>query len=179
MIALLLDVVQLQQVVIDDPFDDVEESPTEQEQTDKGPGRPRCRRAAERRPNEEESGDGEDPGRRVKQTIAQCVRLKSRDGRRRVVIDMANHVMPLQNLVQDDPIEESPEPEAKKDTPGSESLPVDVGVHRSVSSFAQLAPARVLTACWSRPWRPLLWSGPGRGRGRLIDQFLCIAHAKA
>ncbi len=57
-------------------------------------------------PQQKEPGDREHVGRGVKQPVAEGVRLQAIYGCGRVFGDVADHVVPLQDLVQHDPVKE-------------------------------------------------------------------------
>ena len=46
------------------------------------------------------------PGRQVEEPVGQCVRLEPGDGVGRVVAGVGEHVVPLQDLVENDPVDE-------------------------------------------------------------------------
>jgi hypothetical protein len=65
-----------------------------------------------RSPENEEASDHEEVGRTVKNTVPEGVELEVLDGVHR--IPAAQHVMPLQHLMQNDAVEEAPEPQAQE-----------------------------------------------------------------
>lgn len=79
-----------------------------------------------------------EPGRAVKQSVPQRVRLQTGDCRDRIVTVVAEHVVPLQDLVQDDPVHKSSEPDPEQDPGGA----------RTSNRFVRvLLPARVGAPC--------------------------------
>ena len=123
------DVVHAEQVMIDETLDQVERTPADEEETDvRAPwrGHPSLLPHADGKPHPDEH---EDPRRQVEQTVGDRVRLQPGDRRRRVSVGGRQHVMPLQDLVQDDAIDEAAQPDAQQQTgqhgwsraPGDES----------------------------------------------------------
>jgi hypothetical protein len=51
----------------------------------------------------------------MEESVGEGVRLEARDRRLRVAALAGQHVVPLQDLVQDDAVDEAAEPEAKQD----------------------------------------------------------------
>src|SRR5829696_1814190 len=59
-------------------------------------------------------GDG-DPGERMEEAVRKRVRLEARHRRGRVAALAAQHVVPLEDLVEDDAVDEPAEPDAEED----------------------------------------------------------------
>jgi hypothetical protein len=87
---------------------------TGQEQTNLEPPGWREPALLPRDKHEQGSNEDEHPHRKVKQPVGDGVRLQPFDGCDRVSLSVANHVMPLQQLVDDDAINEATEPEPKQ-----------------------------------------------------------------
>jgi hypothetical protein len=69
-----------------------------------------------RRHREDGRGEKAGPGCRVEQPVRERVRLQPGDGRCRVAVDVTQHVVPLENLVQHDAVHESTEAHAIEQT---------------------------------------------------------------
>ena len=78
------DVVEAEEVVIDDPFHDVEQAPADERATDQRPDAARPMTSAVRGHEHEHAGNGQGPGRGVKQAVAERVCLQVLQGRRRL-----------------------------------------------------------------------------------------------
>src|SRR4051812_49835482 len=100
------------QVVIDNTFNSVETSKTEQHCPDQELRRPVEMPAVRRPPKEEQADQNEKICRTVKDAVPSRVEFQVLDG-----VDgkpTAEHVMPLQHLMQHDAIEETAQPEAEE-----------------------------------------------------------------
>jgi hypothetical protein len=104
------DVMDAKDLVIDQPFDNVEDSPP-------GDDQPEVETPVGSEPSlppSADCGDGtcqdQEPSSDVEESIGQCVHLEPGDRLHRLFV--TDHVVPLQDLVQDDAIDEAPEAEA-------------------------------------------------------------------
>lgn len=102
--------VDTEEVVIDDALDQVEDAPAgEHEAEVEAPvrGQPTLTPRGDRGDRAEED---EEPGRDVEEPVGQRIHLESGDGGHRVVLDVTDHVVPLEDLVQTIPSMNPPKP---------------------------------------------------------------------
>ena len=66
-------------------------------------------------PEEKQTGQGEEVGCGVKEPVAERVRFQTGDRGGGVGVDVAHHVMPLQDLVEHDAVEEAANPQSEQD----------------------------------------------------------------
>jgi hypothetical protein len=96
-------VMQVQQLMVDQAFDGVEQTPAHQHATDERPCPAFLVAGTVRRHQSEDTGDRHDPRRHVEDPVTERVELQIREG-----IGgrpSADHVVPLQDLMQDDAVE--------------------------------------------------------------------------
>jgi hypothetical protein len=101
-------------LVVDQALDEVEAAPAGEHQSDVGTvgrGDLTVMPGTEHQPR----ADGHaDPRRDVKEAVRERVRFEPGDRRHRMVAGAREQVMPLQELVQDDPVEESAQPDPEE-----------------------------------------------------------------
>ena len=121
LVACLAYMVDAEDVVIDDPFDEVEEAPADEHPADeRAPAdRPAPVRGAP--PENPDAYSDSNPGGSVKEAVKECVGLEPCDGGGRVVALVGEHVVPLKDLVKDDAVHESAQADAQKDSGGARS----------------------------------------------------------
>ena len=113
------DVVDREYVVIDDPFDEVEQPPADEHRSEEGTSADRPSPMGRAAPEDvETTGDGEPRG-GVKESVPERVRLEPGNGGGRIAALAREHVMPLKDLVEHDPVDEAPEPDAEQDRRGA------------------------------------------------------------
>ena len=117
-----VDVVNSENLMIDDAFDNVEASPANQEQGSQARKRSAVPFLTRRWVNHVEPDNGGRPGESVKQPVGQRVCLESGDRRHRVFAGRRQHVMPLEDLVQDDSVNESSQADAEQQSADREAL---------------------------------------------------------
>ena len=102
-------------LVVDQPLDDVEDAPAGQDESEMEPP-VWCQASL---PPSRDRGDGsgqyKNPGRRMKEAVCQRVDFQPGNGVHRVAAYVADHVVPLQDLVEEDPVDETTEPEAHEE----------------------------------------------------------------
>jgi hypothetical protein len=106
-------------LVVDEPLDQVEEPPADEHASHERPRSPRSMTGAARCHEDEHANHGDDPGCSVEQPIAKRVEFQvgeavGRNGR-------AYHVMPLKDLVEHDSIEEPTQAQPQQHARGDEA----------------------------------------------------------
>jgi hypothetical protein len=129
-------VVDAEQLMVDDPLDRVEEAEADEEGAGQHPVRPGEVLPVRGAPEDEEPGDDEEVGRRVEEAVPEGVELEALEVGDRV--PAAQHVVPLQHLVQHDAVEEAAEAEAEEDAcRDREAAPRGIGFHDRPPPFAR------------------------------------------
>jgi dipeptidyl aminopeptidase/acylaminoacyl peptidase len=127
------DVMKVQDLMVDQALDGVEETPADEHAADERRGPALLVPRPVRRHQDEHAGDRDDPRRRVEDAVAQCVQLQvlQRVRWRR----SADHVVPLEDLMEDDAVEESTQSDSEEDGGDDEPRPawLAVDVHRRSS----------------------------------------------
>jgi hypothetical protein len=113
------DVVDPQDVVVDDALDEVENPPTGEDPSQQVLAA-RAEHVGTAPPERHEPDDQEPIRHGVEQAISERVHLKAADISRGEIPRTGQHVMPLQDLVQQDAIEESAETQSQQDPRFSE-----------------------------------------------------------
>ncbi len=115
----IADVVQPENVMVDDAFDHVEHPPACREQTGEHPAPARAvnRHAI---PEERQSGDRRNPGERMEHPVREGVVLQPCDRRHRETALGGEHVVPLQDLVEDDAVDKSSKANPQENASGDE-----------------------------------------------------------
>jgi hypothetical protein len=112
----LADVMDRENVVVNDAFHEVEEAPPDQHPADEGSAAdcpvPVCCAPPE---DVKARGDG-DPGSGVKDSVPEGIRLEARYRRAGIVARTREHVMPLKQLVEHDPVHEAPKADTQKNS---------------------------------------------------------------
>jgi hypothetical protein len=105
---------ELEQLVIDQPLDQVEDTPAGEEEAEVGSPR-RCEFAAlPGNHQEDRRREDKDPGRQVEEPVDERVRLQPGDRVHPLSAVVAGeHVVPLQDLMEHDAIDEPAKPEAQ------------------------------------------------------------------
>jgi len=134
----LVDVVELKELMIDDALDHIERSETHQDRSGQQFTRPPQMRPVRRPPQQQKARDDENIGAGVKNAVPQRVELQRREIHGRV--EMAHHVMPLQDLVKHDPVEKAAQSKAEQDTGRGRKLPLFF-VFALVMGCVRLSPA--------------------------------------
>jgi hypothetical protein len=122
-VLVLDDVVNVQDVVVDDPFHQVEQPPAERLPADEGPGGPRHVGPLARLPQQGHAGHGRGPGEGVEQPVPEHVDLDVPHARRRQLA--RQHLVRLQDLVEHDPVHEPAQPDAQERGGGDQRAAVD------------------------------------------------------
>ena len=79
----------------------------------------------------------------MEQSVGQGVGLETDDGGRRVAVGGGQHVVPLEDLVQQDPVDEAAEPDAQQQARGHRDRPrPPYAVGRGFSHHAPWDPPR-------------------------------------
>jgi hypothetical protein len=100
------------QLVVDQALHQVEDAPAGEEQPEVHPPRRRQVAAPPGPEQKDRGGRDEDPRRQVEQPVDEGVRLEPRDGIHPLAaVVTREHVVPLEDLVEDDAVDEAPEPE--------------------------------------------------------------------
>jgi hypothetical protein len=120
-------------MVVDDAFDRVEEAKTEQHRARKKFARPEEMTPLRAAPEHEQAGDHEQVCGTVEDAVPKRVELEVLDAVHG--IPAAQHVVPLKELVQDDPVEKSAEPKAEQD-PSRSGKVVPIRVHTVAYALA-------------------------------------------
>ncbi len=135
-----VDVMEAEDLVVDDPLDEVEEPPAEQQRAAERTARPRNVRTTRGAPQHRHSGGHEDPCGGVKKPVPHHVDLH------RYEVDGhdpgGQHVVPLQDLVEDDAVDESAEPDTQEHAGGQHRTEVGT-LSFGWSSRSLLAPGGV------------------------------------
>jgi len=118
--AVVSDVVDAEQLMVDEAFDEVKYTPPGEDQSS---GTFPCgpMPAGEGAPQQEHSDESHDPGGEVEQPIPQRVVFQRSNGGRReggVFAVVGAHVVPLEDLVQHDAVDETAESQAEQDPRG-------------------------------------------------------------
>ena len=133
----LADVVQAQEVVIDDPLDDVEKAPPNEHPADEGLSAERPAPVLGSSPENPDTRQYSDPRRGVKQPVRKRVGLQARNRGLGVAAFTREQVVPLEDLMQQDPVYEPSEADAEQDARESRArdrLVRDFGRARTVSA---------------------------------------------
>jgi hypothetical protein len=101
--------VDAEQVMIDDSFDQVEQTEADQERAGEQLGRPSYVPATGRPPQNPQPDRDEDVGGRVKKALPEGVDLQIFDAGGGIAC-VGQHMVPLQDLMHDDAVEEAPRP---------------------------------------------------------------------
>ncbi|HUQ76790.1 MAG TPA: hypothetical protein VM183_18875 [Burkholderiales bacterium] len=109
-----VDVMQAEDVMVDDPFDQVEDSETHQHRPDQQSGRPAHVHAVRMAPKDRQPEHHEQVRAGMKETVEERIELEISDAVRGVT-RARHHVMPLQHLVQDDAVEKTAQAEPEQD----------------------------------------------------------------
>jgi hypothetical protein len=110
----IANVVHRQDVVVDDAFDQVEDAPADEHQSDVREPR---RREIATLPGAHGQGDTDerhDPRREVEHAVRQRVVLEAGDAGGWMITGRREHVMPLEDLVEQDPVDESSQPDTEQ-----------------------------------------------------------------
>src|SRR4051812_17285925 len=120
-------VMQVQELMVDQAFDGVEEAPADEHAADERGRAAFLVPRPVRRHQNEHADDRDDPGGRMEDAVTERVQLQVLDGigRHR----SADHVVPLEDLMQDDAVEESTEPDAQEDGGDDEPRAAWLAVH--------------------------------------------------
>jgi hypothetical protein len=122
-------VVHAEPLVVDHSLHAIEQPEPDQQRADQLPVRPRQVLAVRRAPEHEQARDHEQVGRGVEEPVPERVELQVVERGDRV--PTAQHVVPLQHLMQHDPVEEPAEPEPEQDAGRDrESALLRIGGHR-------------------------------------------------
>lgn len=105
--GVLADVVEREDVVVDGALDEVEGPPTHQQETRQRLAGPRYVRITARMPREPEAGGVGDVGHGVEEAVLEGVGLEAGDGGGRMAALAGEQVVPLEDLVEDDAVEEA------------------------------------------------------------------------
>jgi hypothetical protein len=112
--VLVVDVMDGENLMVDQTFDEVEQAPSEEHRSDQGSARD-DRPPPGRRPEHEQPRQRTDEGQRVKETVGERVGLKPDHGARRVITRARQQVVPLQDLVEQDPVKKAAESDPEQD----------------------------------------------------------------
>jgi hypothetical protein len=110
----LVDMVDPEQVVIDDTFHQVEDAEAHEDATHQELTRPTDVGPARRPPEDDQAKHDEDVSDRVEEPVPQRIDLEVFDAGR-WISGARQHVMPLQDLVQDDAVEKAAQAQSKED----------------------------------------------------------------
>jgi hypothetical protein len=105
-----------EQLVVDGALHEVEDPPAGEEEADvQAPWRRQL--AAVPGADQQNAGhDDQDPGGKVEEAVDEGVRLESGDGVHRLAAVLAReHVMPLEDLMKRDPVDEATKPETQSE----------------------------------------------------------------
>src|SRR5690606_35096830 len=109
--ALLDNVVNTEQVVIDDSLDDVEDSPAENQRAEQHPARPGTTPFGSRPEQQDHAGDCEPEAYRMEESVPEHVDLRIHE--RVFRADSRQHVVNLKKLMQEDAVDESAQPDTE------------------------------------------------------------------
>ena len=118
MVLTMADMMDGKDMVVDNPFDDIEETPAKEQGANEDLRRPGGMRRSAGTPKQYETGDGGEIDAGVKEPVRERVCLESADCRRWPAVSVAQHVMPLKQLMQHNPVEEASETKSEQDTCG-------------------------------------------------------------
>lgn len=107
------EVVKAENLVIDQALDEVERAPACENSPEKSLARPGPRLPASRPEQESDARNGEDPDRQVKETVLRVLALEVLDGRGLAGGRRADHVVPAEDLVEDNAVEEAAKAKAE------------------------------------------------------------------
>ena len=109
-------VVDAEDLVVDQPLNDVEDAPSHEQ-------KPRLEAEIRGRlpllpgtQHQQHSQSDQDPGAEMKEAISQGVCFETRNRVYRVIAGVANHVMPLEQLVSDDAVDKPTQAQAEQQT---------------------------------------------------------------
>ena len=125
-------VVDTEQLVVDQAFDDVEDSPAGEHHPDVGAPWWRQLSPLPRSNGQTQRRHDDDPGRKVKEPVRQGVRLESLHRIAGVGIGAGEYVVPLKDLVEDDPIDKASETET----------------HQERRQFGRVGRRHIITRAW-------------------------------
>jgi hypothetical protein len=108
------DMVHLKYVVIDQTFDDIEDAPAHDNEAEVEAPVGRQASPAPRGDRGYRRGQQEQPHCQMEEPVRECVDFKAGHRGGRVLRSMAEHVVPLQDLVQDDAVKKSTQPQPEK-----------------------------------------------------------------
>jgi hypothetical protein len=106
------------QVVVDETLHEVEDPPRHQHQPDVKPPRRRDASSSPVPNRGDHAGYHQQPRGEMEEAVRGGVHLQPRNRIDRIVIYMAHHVMPLEDLVKEDPVNETSQPQAEEHTDG-------------------------------------------------------------
>ena len=106
-------------VVVDDPFDQIEGSPSDGKEANLLTHIAAIA-GSHGAAHDQDSDDRSSPGREVEESVPHRVGLESGHGRDRMVATAGEHVVPLQQLMQHDPVDESSEADPDQEAAGVE-----------------------------------------------------------
>src|SRR5215211_1267031 len=110
------DVMEAEDLVVEEAFDEVEETPSDEDPSDKRAAAD-CPAPLRRSSPEDPYSQGHcDPGSSVEEAVREGVVLETGDRGRRVVIFAAQEVVPLEDLMEDDPVDEPTQTNADQDS---------------------------------------------------------------
>jgi hypothetical protein len=112
-----VDVVNTQQVMVDDTFDQIKQAETNQHRSPEQLAGPAHMRSMRRTPQDDEAQQDKNIRGRVKEAIPKRIDLKVLHAVGRIP-GTGEHMVPLKHLMQDNPVEEAPEPEPEQNPRG-------------------------------------------------------------
>jgi hypothetical protein len=112
---IVADVVDTQDLVIDDPFSEIEGAPADQEAAEVSAPRRREFTPLPRPGSRNRARQDRDPGPDVEEAVCKCVVLQPDDGARWVAALVREHVVPLKNLMEQDAIHEATDTNAHQE----------------------------------------------------------------
>jgi hypothetical protein len=114
LVACLAHVMDAEKVVIDQSLNNVEEAPADEHPAEELASVSRPAPVAGPAPEKPDPCRHRHPGRCVEETVPERVRFEPSNRGDRVAICAAQHVMPLQDLMKDDPVDEATQPDAEQ-----------------------------------------------------------------
>lgn len=115
-------VMNAEDVVVNDPFDHIEQPPPPKHCAKQNPSIPRRTPVTARAKQHRQSGQRHQPERQMKESILRILKLKLLYGRGPAMRRQTDEMMPAQNLVEDDSVGEASKPQAEDEARPNERI---------------------------------------------------------
>ena len=121
--------------MVDQPLDEIEDTPARERHADLDPPGRRQLAPLPRAQHGRDAAGHEEPGREVEEAVRERVRLEACDGVGGLAARARQQVVPLEDLVQHDPVDEAAEAESHDERGGSRRCCADAGYGLSLQSL--------------------------------------------